>query len=96
MRPRHHTAENNARIDSDRTTSAGFNEAAASHRGKRAAVRNCYDDQTGFNEAAASHRGKQDKDGQAAVMKPASMRPRHHTAENYCLISQPSAIGLLQ
>ena len=34
MRPRHHTAENLARIGSGAMTGIGFNEAAASHRGK--------------------------------------------------------------
>ncbi len=35
-----------------------------------------------FNEAAASHRGKPDKRAKRAEKRIASMRPRHHTAEN--------------
>ena len=37
-----------------------------------------------FNEAAALHRGKRRYlDGAAREHQPASMRPRHYTAENF-------------
>ena len=62
MRPRHHTAENLAEGCCARENNcARFNEAAASHRGKRQIAHVELVISAGFNEAAASHRGKLSK-----------------------------------
>ena len=59
-----------------------FNEAAASHRGKRPSPLRSRSATGSFNEAAASHRGKLLHRHVLRRADVASMRPRHHTAEN--------------
>ena len=49
---------------------------------------------TRFNEAAASHRGKLKILATVAGVTRASMRPRHHTAENH--VTANSYFGLLR
>ena len=90
MRPRHHTAENAAKRIAERSAGLGFNEAAASHRGKPYGAPPGSPRFMSFNEAAASHRGKRHLVESREVARPASMRPRHHTAEN------DPAVGLLE
>ena len=59
MRPRLLTAENGRRAIQRQGAATGFNEAAASHRGKpRHWIPHNSVVTISFNEAAASHRGK--------------------------------------
>ena len=82
MRPRHHTAENAIAGDDAGCRVEGFNEAAASHRGKQSAA------SASFKTQNASMRPRHHTAENLAnvvtigTAKYASMRPRHHTAEN--------------
>ena len=69
---------------------AGFNEAAARCRGKRAHTYPAAEDREGFNEAAARCRGKRFKFvGRGRGAGPASMRPRPDAAENLLFEVRP-------
>ncbi len=82
MRPRHHTAEDLIARGQCRAEARRFNEAAASHRGKPCRSWASRATACCFNEAAASHRGKRKHALSDRDQDQASMRPRHHTAEN--------------
>ena len=85
MRPRHKTAENTNTWGARTGAGAGFNEAAAQNRGKpRWRPRSSGPRRSRFNEAAAQNRGKRTSPcGSVDRSGPASMRPRHKTAENH-------------
>ena len=67
---------------SSRRSTAGFNEAAARCRGKRADQGQPRPGRVGFNEAAARCRGKLHLAGVGRLDARASMRPRPDAAEN--------------
>ena len=94
MRPRHYTAENALTAAWQQRKRAGFNEAAALHRGKRpSAVPDGVEDVASMRPRHYTAENEQMHGGD--FVKPrASMRPRHYTAENDAVL--PSLIATTQ
>ena len=82
MRPRHHTAENASTRRTHLCCGRCFNEAAASHRGKRRFSR-MFKHMPPASMRPRHHTAENLRPGLfPEETAEASMRPRHHTAEN--------------